>query len=128
MFPCTTRSSVGVPGQFPGLYEAARQAERDHKRVLEEQKNSSEKRLTNRKGYAILPSLKRTPVEPTEQAQRFKCKRYGAYQVRTLTTQEWKAEQQLGDSSSNTTRGVSSSCQFCEQAKQQCFGLDRNLS
>ena len=47
-------------------------------------------------------------------------------QVRTLTTQEWKAEQQLGEPV-DTTRGVSSSCQFCEQAKQQCFGLDRNL-
>ena len=29
----------------------------------------------------------------------------------------WKAEQQLGEPV-DTTRGVSSSCQFCEQAKQ----------
>jgi hypothetical protein len=41
-------------------------------------------------------------------------------QVRTLTTQEWKAEQQLGEPV-ETTRGVSSSCQFCELAKQQAL-------
>src|SRR5438105_3393944 len=37
------------------------------KRVLEALKNSSQKRLTNRKGYAILQSLKRTTVEQLNQ-------------------------------------------------------------
>jgi hypothetical protein len=104
LFPCITSPSVGIPGLFLGSSGVARRAKRGRKRVLEDRKNSSQKRLTNRKGYAILQSLKRTPVEPTGERKRFRCECYGTHQVRTLTTQEWKAEQQLRDFSRNNAR------------------------
>jgi len=116
-FPCTialrreTRPFFWCPA-------VASQAKRGQERVLEELKNSSQKCLTNPKEYAILQSLKRTPVESLNKRTASKRKCYGIYQVCTLTTQEWKAEQQLARTSIHTTRGVSSSCQFCERAKQ----------
>lgn len=107
---------------------AASQAERGQERVLEEIENSSKKCLTNRKEYAILQSLKRTPVESINKRNASKRKCYGAYRVRTLTTQEWKAEQQLARPAQDNAQCLQFLSILRTSQATTCFGLDRKLT
>ena len=112
---------------FSGGHGAARQAERRRKRILDEAKNSSKKRLTNRKGYAILQSLKRTPVEPTEERKTSACKCYGAYTGSYFDNSRVESRTATGRFRSNNARCLQFLSILRTSQATTCFGLDRNL-